>query len=221
VTATAAVALFAALFVGTHLLMSHPLRAPLVARLGPRGFQAAYSAVSFATFIPMIIARRNTGPQPWLWQPGEALWWTAAVLMLAASVLLVGSFVRNPAMVTMQQHDAVIGQPSGVFRITRHPMMWSFALWALAHLLVQPEPAAMIIAVAVLVLALAGSAGQDAKKRQQLGDRWREWVARTSFVPFARGVAFPGWFALAGGVLLFTGATWLHPIPVGVWRWLL
>ena len=53
---TGAVALFAALFVATHLLMSHPLREPLARRLGPRGFQAAYSAVSFATFIPMVLA---------------------------------------------------------------------------------------------------------------------------------------------------------------------
>jgi len=215
-----AVALFAALFVATHLLLSHPLRGPLVRRLGPRGFQAAYSAVSFATFIPMVLARRNTAPQPWLWQPGMALEWLAAVLMLVASVLLVGSFVRNPAMVTMQSHDAVIGRPAGVFRITRHPMMWSFALWAVAHLMVHPEPSAMIVAIAILVLALLGSAGQDAKKRRQLGRRWDEWVAGTSFIPFGRGVAFPGWFALTGGLFLFVAATWLHPIPVGVWRWL-
>jgi uncharacterized membrane protein len=220
VSGTGAVALFAALFVGTHLLLSHPLREPLARRLGPRGFQAAYSAVSFATFIPMVLARRNTGAEPWLWQPGEILWWLAALLMLLASVLLVGSFVRNPAMVTLQSHDAVIGEPTGVFRTTRHPMMWSFALWAIAHLAVQPEPSAMVIAVAVLVLALVGSAGQDAKKRRQLGERWDQWVARTSFVPFARGLAFPGWFALIGGVVLFVVATWLHPIPVGVWRWL-
>jgi len=220
VSGAGAVALFAALFVGTHLLMSHPLREPLVARLGPRGFQAAYSAISFATFIPMVLARRNTGPQPWLWQPSEFLWWVAALLTLVASVLLVGSFVRNPAMVTMQSHDAVIGRPAGVFRITRHPMMWSFALWAVAHLAVHPEPSAMAIAVAIFVLALAGSAGQDAKKRRQLGRRWDEWVAQTSFIPFARGFAFPGWFALVGGTVLFVAATWAHPIPVGVWRWL-
>jgi len=220
VSGVGAVGLFAALFVATHLLMSHPLRQPLVERLGPRGFQVAYSAVSFATFIPMVLARRNSGAEPWLWQAGEASWWLAALLMLVASILLVGSFVRNPAMVTLQSHDAVIGDPTGVFRITRHPMMWSFALWAVAHLLVHPEPSAMIIAVAVLALALLGSAGQDAKKRRQLGQRWSEWVARTSFMPFGRGLAFPGWFALIGGVLLFIGATWLHPIPVGLWRWL-
>jgi uncharacterized membrane protein len=120
----------------------------------------------------------------------------------------------------MQSHDAVIGRPAGVFRITRHPMLWSFALWAVAHLLVHPEPAAMAIAAAILFLALVGAAGQDAKKRRQLGARWEEWLAQTSFVPFGRGLAFPGWFALVGGLVLFVAATWLHPIPVGLWRWI-
>ena len=216
----AGVILFAVLFVGTHLLMSHPLREPLARRLGPRGFTAAYSAVSFATFIPLILARRNVGPEQWLWQPSDALWIVAALLMLVASVLLVGSFVKNPAMETMTNPGAHIPAPRGVFRITRHPMMWGFALWGFAHLMVHPQPSAMVVAVAIILLALVGAAGQDVKKRKLLGERWAEWEARTSYLPFARGAASPGWTALLGGVLLFLVATWLHPMPVGVWQWL-
>ena len=215
-----AVILFAVLFVGTHLLMSHPLREPLAQRLGPRGFTAAYSAVSFATFIPLILARRNVGPETWLWQPSEALWIVAALLMLVASVLLVGSFVRNPAMETMTNPHAAIPAPHGVFRITRHPMMWGFALWAVAHIVVHSEPSALVIAVTVLVMALVGSAGQDVKKRRHLGEAWSEWVRQTSFVPFGRGMAWPGTFAFVGGTVIFLLATWLHPMPVGLWRWL-
>ena len=214
---TETVALFAALFVATHLLLSHPLRAPLLARLGAKGFLAAYSAVSFATFIPMVLARKAAGGEAWLWVPPGWSWLLAAVLMWLASILLVGSFVRNPAMATLQSHDAVIGRPVGVFRWTRHPMMWSFAFWAVSHLVVHPEASAMAIAAAILILALAGSAAQDAKKRAQLGDRWREWEASTSFLPFAHGIAFPGWLALLGGTALFLFATWAHPLPVGIW----
>lgn len=215
-----AVLLFAVLFVGTHLLMSHPLREPLARRLGPRGFTAAYSAVSFATFIPLILARRAVEAEEWLWQPSQALWIVVALLMLFASILLVGSFVRNPAMDTMTKPDAPIAAPHGVFRITRHPMMWSFALWAIGHLTVHPQPSAMLLAAAILILALVGAAGQDVKKRKLLGERWAEWEARTSYLPFARGIASPGWPATIGGIVLFLLATWLHPLPVGVWQWL-
>ncbi|WP_300974293.1 NnrU family protein [Sphingomonas sp. LHG3406-1] len=96
-------------------------------------------------------------------------------------------------------------------------MMWSFALWAVSHMMVQPEPSALVLAAVVLVMALAGSAGQDVKKRRHLGPAWEQWVSRTSFVPFGRGIHAPGTFASVGGTLLWFGATWLHPIPVGVW----
>jgi uncharacterized membrane protein len=96
-------------------------------------------------------------------------------------------------------------------------MMWSFALWALVHLLVHPEPSAIAVALAILVLALVGAAAQDAKKRRQMGECWAEWERQTSFIPFLRGFTLPGWFAFVGGTAIFLAATWLHPLRVGVW----
>ncbi len=43
-------------FVGTHFLMSHPLRAMLVYRLRGNGFALLYSAVSLGLFYWMITA---------------------------------------------------------------------------------------------------------------------------------------------------------------------
>ena len=43
-------------FVGTHFLMSHPLRAGLVKALGEAGFTIAYTIVSLLTFGWMIWA---------------------------------------------------------------------------------------------------------------------------------------------------------------------
>lgn len=217
-TATALVAAFGAAFVATHLAMSHPLRRPLAHRLGNAGFQALYSLIAIATFGGMIWARKGAGAEAWLWQPAPWLWLIASLVTWLAAVLLVGSLRRNPAMVTFGPGSEVrIGEPDGVFRITRHPMMWSFALWALSHMAIHPEPSSLALAAVVLVMALAGSAGQDVKKRAHLGEAWAGWVARTSFIPFGRGLAWPGTFATVGGTLLWLGATWVHPIPVGVW----
>ena len=54
-------------FVGMHFVMSHPLRAPLVKALGAGGFQAAYSAVSFATLAWVYFAFKAAPPAdlPW------------------------------------------------------------------------------------------------------------------------------------------------------------
>jgi len=209
-------ALAAAVFVGTHFLLSHPLRPGLVMRLGEPRFQGLYSLVALVTLGVMIWVYGKLGDQAPLWSIGEAGWIAATILMWFAGILLVGSFVGNPALPGARRVSA----PRGVLAITRHAMMWSFAIWAVVHLALVATPKAMLLDGAILVLALGGSVGQDAKKRRLMGSRWHEWAAQTSFMPFARGLHNPGMFALVGGTLLFLGATWLHPIPVGIWRWI-
>ncbi len=222
-TPLAAVAFWAAAFVGSHLLMSHPLRASLVSRLGERGFSALYSLVSFVTLGLMVWNARQVGPESALWTAPDGIWLAATLLMWFASILLVGSFRGNPALPNPGAPVTHIGEARGVFRITRHPMMWSFALWAVAHSAVWPEPSTLITCAAILLLALLGAAGQDRKKDRLIGAAWQDWRGRTSFVPFARGVALPDAFALIGGTLLFMLATWLHPLlgapSVGPARW--
>ena len=209
-----ALALACLVFVGTHFLLSHPLRPGLVARLGERRFQSLYSVVAIITFAGMIWVYGRIGDQAPLWSIGEPGWIAATVLMWFAAILLVGSFVGNPALPGARR----VSEPRGVLAITRHAMMWSFALWAIVHLALVATPKAMLLDGAILVLALGGSVGQDAKKRRLMGARWHEWAAQTAFVPFARGLKSPGAFALVGGTLLFLAATWLHPFPVGIWR---
>jgi hypothetical protein len=53
-----------------------------------------------------------------------------------------------------------------------------------------------------------------------MGERFHEWAAQTAFVPFGRGLAWPESIAVLGGTLLFLVATFFHPMPVGVWRWI-
>lgn len=215
-------------FVGTHFLLSHPLRAPIVGRIGERGFLALYSLVAFATLIWLALAYRAAPPAPLLWAAGDAIWALASAVMLVASVLLMGSLIRNPAL--PEAKTDTVPEARGVFAITRHPMMWAFALWGAAHILVYPDPSNIVVALAIILLALAGAALQDRKKEALQPDFWRGWEARTSYWPFAAiaaGRARLGGFgmhALAGGLVVWLIATWAH-IPLsgwraGIWYWL-
>ncbi|WP_338425295.1 NnrU family protein [Sphingopyxis kveilinensis] len=220
------------LFVGTHLLLSHPLRAGLASRLGERGFQIVYSIVAIATFILVVQAWRGMPPEPPLWAVGDGLWIIASLIVLFASILFVGSLVGNPALAAPGAEKAARAAPRGVFAITRHPMMWGFALWALAHVMVMPTPGQIMLSATIAFLALAGSAGQDVKKARLMGDAWRGWAARTSFIPFARqtsGAAswaetIPRPHALFGGIVVWLAATWAHGalgyMVAGIWRWI-
>lgn len=213
-------------FVGTHFAMSHPLRAGLARVLGERGFALVYSAVSIALlwamsrFYGLAMAE---APNRY-WDAGQAGWIVATVLMLVGSILFVGSLRRNPAFPNPSKPVTSIGPARGVFAITRHPMMWGFAIWALVHAIVLPTAASLVISAAIAILALGGAYGQDHKKEKLVGDPWRDWMRRTSFVPFGRGFASPGGFALVGGTLLWLAATWAHGAlghrPAGIWAFL-
>lgn len=220
------------LFVGTHFILSHPLRAPLADRMGERAFQIVYSIVAIATFILVVQAWRGMPPEPAMWAVGDGLWTLASLIVLFASILFMGSLIGNPALPAPNAAFAAQGAPRGVFAITRHPMMWGFALWALAHAMVVPTGAQFVLSSMIAFLALAGSAGQDLKKARLMGDAWRHWSARTSFVPFARqlsgatpwGDTIPRPHALFGGIVLWIAATWAHGalgyMAAGFWRWM-
>ena len=219
------------LFVGTHFALSHPLRDGLAGRLGERGFLIVYSIVAIATFAMMVQAFRGLPPEPPLWTVDDPLWILASLLVLFASILFMGSLIGNPALPAPGAAATAQAAPRGVFAITRHPMMWGFALWALAHVLAMPTQAQIALSAIIAFLALVGSAGQDAKKARLMGDAWRHWVARTSFLPFARqidgttpwGDTIPRGHALLGGVVLWLVATWAHGalgfVAAGIWRW--
>ena len=76
------------------------------------------------------------------------MWIAGTLLMWFASILLVGSFIKNPAF---PGAPGPKGGPAGVFKITRHPMMGSFAIWAIVHLGVVAMPKALVLDGAILM----------------------------------------------------------------------
>jgi uncharacterized membrane protein len=210
-------------FLGTHFLMSHPLRAPLVAKIGERGFASLYSLVALLTFGWMIWAypaASAEAPQP-LWDAGRWGFVAATVLMWLGSVLFMGSLRRNPALPRPGKRIERIDEPDGVYSITRHPMMWGFALWALVHVIVNPTPASLVLSATIGFLALVGAALQDDKKAKLMGDVWRDWRSKTSFMPYGRGLKSADAFALVTGTIVWLAASWAHSAlgyrPAGVW----
>ena len=215
-------------FVGTHFLLSHPLRRSLVGTLGKTGFLGVYALAAAATLGWLAMAYRATPPTALLWPPGDGVWLFASVFTLVASVLLVGSLFGNPAL---PGPAAQPGAARGVFAVTRHPMMWGFALWGFAHIAAYPEARNLTVATAIIVLALVGAALQD-RKKAALQPGWSEWQARTSWLPFAAiadrrvplRAMWPGWRATLGGVGFWLIATYAHVHAIGIaagpWRWI-
>ena len=209
-------------FVGSHFAMSHPLRAPMVKALGAVGFQLAYSLVSFATLAWVYFAFK-AAPTADLPGSGDIGWIIATLLTLPAMVLLAGSMAGNPALPTPQAAEQARAEPRGVFRVTRHPMMWGFALWAASHMVLLWSTRTMITAFAMGVLALVGAHLQDRKKEALMGEAWSVWESRTSYWPRWLALGSAGALPWAVGLILFVFLSWLHlpvgNIAAGIWRW--
>ena len=207
-------------FVGTHFAMSHPLRASMVRLLGDGGFMIAYSLVSAATMAWMYFAFVATPAGAPLWGGyGDGVWIVASIITLLALVLFAGSLIGNPALPAPNAEKAALQAPSGVFKVTRHPMMWGFGLWAFAHLIAAPTLRTVVVALAIGVLALVGARLQDRKKELLMGDAWRQWEANTSYWPRLGRIFSVGIVPWIGGIAIWLGATWWHTMDAGVWRW--
>src|SRR3974390_1966350 len=141
-------------FVASHFLLSHPLRAPLVRAMGEKAFAGLYSVVALAMFSWMVIAYRSAPAAVAHWAAGDGLWAIATALMLIASVLLAGSLVGNPAFPNPNARNAPPGSARGVYAITRHPMLWAFAIWGIAHILVYPVGKTFVVAISVIMMCL-------------------------------------------------------------------
>jgi uncharacterized membrane protein len=182
-----------------------------------------------ATLGWLVLAYRVTPGTAPLWPVGDAVWAIVSLVMLLASVLLMGSLIRNPALPNAGHPAPPPVEARGVYAITRHPMMWAFALWGACHIAVFPATKNIIVCVAIIILALVGAALQDRKKERLEPGAWQGWEAKTSYLPFVAvvgGRARLGGFgphALLGGLLVWLIATWAH-LPLagwaaGIWRW--
>jgi len=211
-----------AAFVGSHFAMSHPYRRLMVQAMGTGGFQFCYTVVSL-TMLAVVAFAFWVAPEADLPGSGEAGWIAATIITWFAMVLLAGSLIGNPALPTPMAEAQARAEPKGVFRVTRHPMMWGIALWALSHMVLFWSTRTMITAFAMGVLALVGSRLQDGKKAKLMGAAWTEWSAKTSYWPRLGQLPRVGAVPLVAGTALWLAGTWVHlwhaGIPAGVWKW--
>jgi uncharacterized membrane protein len=206
------------LFLVSHIALANPpVRDALVARTGENGFRIGYALLSLALLVGALQTYRTLEPNL-LWVAPTGLWHLATLVMLLASILFVGSITpANRALAGVPRSER---PASGVLAITRHPMMWSFALWALVHASLSGSLPTVLLAAGIGALALVGAAFQDGKKRAQLGDNWAAWERQTSYWPLGAQLAgrqpwgslWVGWWPLIGGIGFWLLMTWLHPM---------
>lgn len=204
-----------AAFLATHAIPARPaLRDRGIRAFGTVGYHVLYSLLSIAVVVWLAYAYAGAGYVE-LWPQQPWMRWVPLVAMFFASILLVaGLTTPNPFSIGIGGKGFVEGRP-GVLRLTRHPLLWALALWAGAHIVPNGDAAALILFGPMLVLALAGPALMERKRRRALGGRF-EVLARHTSKPTLWAIPEMGWKRLLGGVLLYAALLHLHPMVIGV-----
>lgn len=214
---------------GAFLLLSHfgpttpGVRERIVGAIGDGPYRGLYSLVSLAAFV-WIVGAYGAAPHEPLAGGVRGLHWVPAILMLPASLLLVGSLSQRNPTAMGQEKGLGADAATGIMRVTRHPMMWAVALWALSHLVANPDAASAWLFGTFALLALAGTVRLDAKKARAAPDAWAAFADATSNAPFlaiASGrqrlvLSEIGWGRAAAAVALYAALALVHPWLFGV-----
>lgn len=218
-----ALILAACAFVGIHLLPSTPLRGGLAKLLGANGYLALFSVAAGAALI-WYAAAYSVAPFRELWPAVSALRYVPLAVMPFAMILLVcGYTTRNPMAVMQERHFHATDPAPGILKVTRHPIMWAIALWALSHLAANGDQASLIFFGGLAALALLGMPLMDHRRAETLGSAWGPFALTTSAIPFVaaiQGRAKPrwseiGWRRIALGLALYAGALAAHGPVLG------
>ena len=195
--------LAAAFWIATHNgLAGTDIRARLVGRIGENGFRIFYSIFSVLALVMLARASGAAETIP-LWIAPAWLRLALAAIMLPAFLFFAAGLLRNPTAVG---GEALAGQRArGIQRITRHPMLWSFALWALVHVLGNGDLASLIFFGTFAISAILGMPSIDRKLAARDPEAAARLRAETSILPFGA--------ILAGrNRLVLAEIGWLAPV---------
>lgn len=219
-----ALAIAASWFFILHTLPSTPLRPRAVTLAGEGVYTAIFSIVS-AIAIWWLIHQFNVadyGDKLWIvpdWWP-----WLKAALMLFAFILIFGGVLApNPSAPGPAKISNAGDAATGIFAITRHPLMWGIAIWAITHMISQATWRGFAFFGAFAATALIGSWLQQKRKRVTVPG-WAAFEAKTSFWPFlailqgrARfSLSAIGWLPIALGVVAWAAILHFHFWLLGV-----
>ena len=216
--------LAAVAFAGSHVLLSSaPVRGPLARALGEWPFVGLYSAISLGLFV-WLVGAYGDAPLVELWAAPTVVRYVALGVMVVASVLVAcGLSLTSPTGVSLK--PAAAGAPlPGIFKVTRHPVLWGIGLWAVVHVMANGDLASLILFGSLGVLALGGTVHIDRKKRTTMGGDWRAFAGATSNVPFAAIAAGRtrvslkeiGYGRLVAGLVLYLVLLLGHEVVIGV-----
>ncbi|MBK6005590.1 NnrU family protein [Ramlibacter ginsenosidimutans] len=189
------------LFLGAHSvrIVADGWRASTIAAIGEKPWKGAYSLVSIAGFVLIVVGfslARQQGPHL-LW-PAPSVWTRhlAALLTLFAFILVAAAYVPGNA----------------IKLAVRDPMVLGVAVWAFAHLLANNTEVDVLLFGAFLAWAVTDYVAAQKRRRTEGSTSAQPTAAVPKSVSGTKTVAT----IVVGAVAWAVFAFWLHGWWIGV-----
>lgn len=173
------------IFIGIHLVPAvPPVKHRLVDYLGPKLYKGVFALAALIGLVLIIIGYGHVAARTPVYDPPGFGRYLAVALMPFAFILLAAAYI-----------------PSGIKKITGHPLLWGVTVWALCHLLVRGDRASILLFGGFLAFALVS-----------MISGWLRGI-RHDVEPH------PPWqnvIVVLAGLLLFAVVLWAHPYLFGV-----
>ena len=216
------------LFLGSHAIAALPwLRNAAIEKFGAVPYRTLYSLLSLALLIWLIRAAARAPYIP-LWEVADWQFLVPNLAMPAVCLLIAfGIAAPNPFSLGGRKAGFSFESP-GIAGLSRHPLLWGLAIWALAHIVPNGDVAHVILFGLFAAYAIAGTIIFDRRRQREMGlATWKRLAEHTSNLPGAAlcaGRWKPQWSALnpirlGGGVLLYVSLLALHQQVIGVSPW--
>lgn len=182
-----------AVFLAIHLLIAGTrVRDAITGTIGEGAYLGLFSLASLGAIVWLVIsynaAQRGTDPR--LYDLGPGVKHLGIPLIALAFVLgIQGLLMPNPTALRQEGSAAKPDTVKGVLRVTRHPFLWSVAIWSAFHLSANGDEASVIFFGSFFVLSILGTFSIDAKRRRKMGEAWASFAAKTSNIPFGAVVS--------------------------------
>jgi uncharacterized membrane protein len=136
------------LFLGIHLLpAAPPLRNAVSERLGPSGYKGAFTLLSLAGIVLIVVGYRAAGPGAQLFAPSPAAIAIAPYAMVLSFILFAAANMRTHLR-----------------RMVRHPMLAGVLVWAAIHLCANGDTRGTVLFGAFVAWALVDLASAVSRK---------------------------------------------------------
>ena len=159
-----------------------PMRASLVGLVGHRAYIALYSIASVIALAWLFRAALQLDyVEVWAPAPWQA-WVTLVLAPIGIFLVLAGLFSANPFSIsfrkTRDNADAIVG-------VTRHPVLWGFLFWSLAHLAPNGDLRSLLLFGGLALFSAFGFLMLEKRAKKRWGARWEALSGNSSVLPFA------------------------------------